>query len=140
MTTTCTATCAINTCGDAGAPRPRTGPGHRQKMICVLASTVTGERIRTLSDKMDCPACHAYTSDVLRAYHDGEPCPYCGLPAEAAGHILRIQRSRADETLKAELIQARTDLGKVQAECDRLARKLERFMAVANDDDWIPDR
>jgi hypothetical protein len=92
-----------------------------------------------MSGKMNCPACHAYTSDVLRAYEDEEPCPSCGLPAEAAGHILRIQRSKADEALRAELVQVRTELGRVQADRSKLSRKLDRFMAVANDEGYVPD-
>jgi hypothetical protein len=56
-----------------------------------------------MSDKMQCPGCMSYTSSIRRAVEDNEPCPSCGLSADAIAEIYGIQRSRADEALKARL-------------------------------------
>ena len=98
-----------------------------------------------MSDKMTCPGCDSRTSSVLRAFEEGHPCPSCGLSADAAGEILRIQRARADEGLKRELAEA----VKARAVAERKARsaeyklgELRRQVAEildAQDPEWLHD-
>lgn len=79
-----------------------------------------------MSNKMECPVCKSYSSTIYQAVViDGGDCPVCGAPGEVIDRIDRLQQKRADDGLKVELTQALTDLAKVTAERDRLARVVE---------------
>lgn len=75
---------------------------------------------------MKCPVCGSYGSDIYRSVMvDNGNCPHCGAPGDVIDRVDQLRQQRADEQLKAELEQALTDLGKVTAERDRLARIVE---------------
>jgi hypothetical protein len=73
-----------------------------------------------VSEKMECPGCHAATSSVRVSVMNGDPCPYCGLSADAVLEINVIRRKQADDELKERLATALAELDRLRAEAARL--------------------
>lgn len=94
-----------------------------------------------MSNKATCPGCGSHTSAVYDAMHgERAACDHCGLPGSVIYEVHEARKREADKELLAKYEAAIVRAGKAEAERDRLGRKLERFMAVANDEDWIPDK
>lgn len=77
-----------------------------------------------MSNKAECPACHAYLSGVYDAM-EGElaGCPSCGLPGSVLYEISEARKRKADADLTRQLEEALIRAGKAEAELSRI-RKL----------------
>jgi hypothetical protein len=73
-----------------------------------------------VSEKTECPGCHAVTSSVRVSVMNGDPCPYCGLSADAVLEIGGVRRKQADGELKERLATALADLDRAKAEAVKL--------------------
>jgi hypothetical protein len=79
---------------------------------------------------MTCPGCGGHSSSVLMAYYDEKPCPFCGLSNEAMSEILSIQRSRADEKLKAQLAEEIKRRSAAEQKAALLQRQIDEIRHV----------
>jgi hypothetical protein len=88
---------------------------------------------------MQCPGCGSCSSTITAAFREDRPCPDCGLSSDAAAEILGIQRSRADETLKAHLTEALKAKGIAEGKLRRAEYRLEQIREAmdAGDPDWL---
>lgn len=88
---------------------------------------------------MQCPGCGSCSSTVTAAFREDRPCPDCGLSSDAAAEILGIQRTRADEALKARLaveIRARST---AETALRRAEYRLQQFREILEQDvpEWV---
>ena len=78
-----------------------------------------------MSNKAECPACHAWLSGVYDAIEGVcAACPSCGLPGNVIRDVENARKAKADADLTVKLSEALVRAGKAEAEAAILRKHI----------------